>query len=329
MKAGGAGYVAGHAGHMVLASPITLFLSRDTRASVRRADRDGELHRIRPGVYARISDWRQLTPWDRYLARVHAVARTWTDAAFCLESAAALQGLPIFGEPRDIHLISGEARSWRKGDVVVHGFGGERLVGHADGYRATMPFDTAVDLCRVLPPAYALAVADTTRRRGHSGLLGDDFHAAGAAQPNRRGLRQLRWVTDRAVASAESAGESISRAVIEWLGFEAPELQVEYPHDGGVDRADFTWRGRGVIAEFDGYEKYRGATVEQTRQKIIDEKKRENRLRAVASGLARWDWTDAVTHLPLERALRAAGLTPVVPRQSAMLETLASHPRSF
>lgn len=72
---------------------------------------------------------------------------------FCLESAAILSGTPVFGEPRDVHLFDPAGRTWREGDVVVHGsrdvltFAYEghidrtdfswrrlRLLGESDGY---------------------------------------------------------------------------------------------------------------------------------------------------------------------------------------------------
>src|SRR3546814_15194574 len=78
-------------------SPIPLLRTRD-RPGV-RLDREaaaGRLALVRPGVYAPATAWRSLRAWDRYLARVPAVALTHPDAIFCLESAAALLGLPVF-----------------------------------------------------------------------------------------------------------------------------------------------------------------------------------------------------------------------------------------
>jgi len=58
----------------------------------------GRLVRVRHGVYAFALLWNALPPWERYSAKVPA-AMTYPDAVFALESAAALVGMPTFGDP--------------------------------------------------------------------------------------------------------------------------------------------------------------------------------------------------------------------------------------
>jgi hypothetical protein len=304
-------------------------LTRDQPATVQRLDRNRQLHRVRPGVFARASDWAVLAPWERYLARVHAVARTWADPVFCLESAAALQGMPVFGEPRLVHLLSADGSTWHEGDVAVHGLRDGRCAVHAEGIRLTTAAETTLDLCRVLPPAFALAVADAFLRSQPAGQPPIDLSARGRAQLNRRGLRQLDWVQVRATGVAESVGESVSRAVIEWLGCEEPELQAEFRFEGRTDRADFFWRRRGIIGESDGYGKYDAAHVAVARAHFIDEKRREDRLRRNVGTVIRWDWKDTLHWRDLWAKLRAGGLVPVRPMNPAMLETLSENPRSL
>ena len=284
---------------------------------------------MRPGVYARVNDWAALAPWERYLARVHAVARTWVDPVFCLESSAALRGMPTFGEPRLVHLLSADGSTWHEGDVAVHGLRDGRRTTRAEGIRLTSAVDTALDLCRVLPPAFALAVADALLRSQPVGQPPIDLSAGGRAQLNRRGLRQLDWVQARATRLAESVGESVSRAVIEWLGCEEPELQAEFRFEGRTDRADFFWRRRGVIGESDGYGKYDADNVAAARSHFVDEKRREDRLRRNVGPVIRWDWSDTMHWRNLLAKLRAGGLVPVRPMNTAMLEMLSDHPRSL
>ena len=106
--------------------------------------------------------WVRLAPWERYLARVHAFALLHPDAVFSHESAAALSGLPIFGEPRDIHVYDPDrAQSRRFGDVCVHTSTDRCTITDRAFARTTSVAQTAIDLMRVLPPAYALAVADS------------------------------------------------------------------------------------------------------------------------------------------------------------------------
>ena len=307
----------------------TLLFSRDQPFDVARRDRDGRLHRIRAGVYIRKDIWARLQPWERYRVRVLAVAGTWSTPVYCLESAAVLQGLPIFGEPTHIHVLSSDGRSWTEGDVIVHGHTDGREVVDAAGQGVTSVADTAVDLARVLPPAFALAVVDAAARLLRAGGVALDVSARGRSQSNRRGVRQLDWVQARATAQSESAGESVSRAVIEWLGYEEPELQREFFYERVTDRSDFYWRRLRIIGESDGYGKYDADDPEAMKAHFIREKKREDRLRRHEGGFARWEWADTMRFESLDGKLRDGGLAPLHPRQPWLLSTLAHNPRSF
>ncbi|WP_052226238.1 hypothetical protein [Microbacterium mangrovi] len=309
---------------MLHPSPIPLLRARDHPNRDRMA-RDPALRVVRRGVYAERADWGALTPWGRYLARVHAVALVWDHPTFCLESAAALQGQPVFDEPRDIHLLG--RTSWHVGDVRVHGSADARPIIDLGGIHTTDLITTAVDLGRMLQPAQALAVADATLRMRGGPI---DFAARGESQANGRGIRQLRWVQEHARAEAESVGESFSRAVIDWLGYEQPRLQAEFRTDGYLDRVDFHWPRQRVLGESDGYGKYDASSPRAMKAHFVKEKKREDRLRRRPDidGFARWDWGDTLRFEPLDAALRAAGLMPVRPRQWAMLRTLGTNPRA-
>lgn len=305
-----------------------LLLAREHPTGLPRLERDASLHRIRAGVYVARARWDALEPWHRYRLRVEAVARTWKDPVFCLESAASLRSMPVFGEPRSIHLLDPGGTSWREGDVIVHSTRDMRAATSIDGMLATTVEDTTLDLCRVLPPAFALGIADHAAR-----VLGAGFPASlgerGREQSLRRGVRQLDWIDAHVDASAESVGESLSRAVMWWLGYERPESQVVFSAEGETDRVDFFFRRRGVIAESDGYGKYDADDVEEAKRHFIREKRREDRLRRQVSGFARWDWADALRWRPLDRALRAAGVDPVRPRDVRGLATLTVNPRSL
>ncbi|MFH8250947.1 hypothetical protein ACH3VR_11320 [Microbacterium sp. B2969] len=272
--------------------------------------------------------WDALKPWERYRLRVEAVGRTWTDPLFCLESAASVLGAPVFGEPRWIHLLNPGGASWREGDVVVHGTGDERLTSMVGGMTVASLHDTMLDLCRVLPPAFALAVADHVARRSRSSDSGP-LSERGRAQKNRRGVRQLDWIDQHLDPAAESVGESCSRAVIHWLGYEAPLTQVTFTYEDVVDRVDFYFEHRRIIGESDGYGKYDATDAEASKQHFIAEKKREDRLRRYEGGFSRWDWKDTLAWRPLDRALRAAGLSPIRPADARGLASLATNPRSF
>ncbi len=310
-------------------SPVELFRVRDARIT-RQRYRAPEFVRVRTGVYAACGAWSALRPWERYLARVHAFSVLHPEAIFSHESAAALHDLPIFGEPRDIHVFDpGRSRSRRFGDVLVHTSEDVPPVHAAAGIRVVSALHTAVDLMRVLPPAFALAVADavTSPARGLGGTM-PELRALASDQVNRRGRAQLAWLWPRIDGLAESAGESVSRAVIEWCGFEPPRIQQEFRFDGFTDRVDFFWEGLRIAGESDGYGKYLADTPQQTVEQVVREKRREDRLRRNLAGFTRWDWSDTMQVDPLRRALLQVGV-PVVQRPDhAFLQTLRTNPRS-
>lgn len=207
----------------------------------------------------------------------------------------------------------------RFGDVVVHATQTARDVVAIDSVFATDLTATVVDAARHLPPAYALAVADDALRRG----LGREHLRDWSLQDsNRRHERMLAWVWDFADPLAESVGESVSRAVIMWLGFATPVLQQVFDFEGFADRTDFWWPKVRAIGESDGYGKYAAFTAQAAVDAVVREKVREDRLRRFADGFARWDWPDSHRVSPIERKLIRAGVPFVAPRDNAMLATL-------
>jgi len=308
-------------------SPIPFVLARQ-RLSQQAPQHDTALVRIHPGVYAARDGWLELKPWDRYRARVHAVQLTWRDPVFCLESAASLLGLPVFGEPHHVHVLARGSKTITRGRITAHAFQDRRDLISDAGLSATSAADTVLDLGRVLPPAFGLAVADAAL---HDGRLGDSVvqlqrHAI--AQAARRGQRQLDWILSSADASSESVHESVSRAVIGWLGYQRPELQTWFHYEGAHDRADFYWRNARVIGEADGFGKYDAADAGGSKSRLIAEKLREDRLRRHERGFVRWEWGDALHPHRLDAKLRAGGLVPVHAPNAALLATLADNPRS-
>ncbi len=287
-------------------------------------------HRVRSGVYVELDAWMALPPWKRYAVRVHAFAAKNPGAIFCLESAAVLWGLPLFGHPRDIHVYdTTRAASRWFGDVVVHTSGDERAVTALAGFHVTSLIDTVVDLARVLPPAHALAVADTAVSARQGGWCDvDELRDLASTQANRRGRARLEWLWPRVDGRSESVGESVSRAVIEWSGFEQPELQREFHYEGYDDRSDFYFVSVRVVGESDGYDKYRSEDPAEAARLMIDEKLREDRLRRYEGGFARWDLAGAFAVAPMREALLQAGVPQVRPPQRDMLSTLRSSPRS-
>lgn len=302
-------------------SPVPLIQRVDAPATVDRDVRAGRLRRMAPGVYAAVDRWRALAPWDRYLARVHALALARPGSVFGAESSAALWGLPLLGEPAEIHVLARDAGlSRRLGDVRTHAVSDAREVRSEGGLLLLSPAETAVDVARERHPALALAVADAAVRL--DGGRAEDLIGLNESRVAGRGRRAARWALSRATPLGETALESVSRALIEWLGFPAPVLQqILLGPDGEEFRADMFWPELRVIGEADGRVKYDGTHGDGVAA-VIEEKRREDILRRGAGGFARWMWRDLDADPGLRAILRAAGLREIRPPHLAPIESL-------
>ncbi|HYJ50553.1 MAG TPA: hypothetical protein VEX12_11610 [Microbacterium sp.] len=302
--------------------PLPLFHS----AEISHSERDiatGHLVRVRRGVLAPASLWWALPPWRRYEARVHAVAMTHPGVVFCLESAAAMRSLPLFGDPLEVHVLdSPESTARLSGGIRLHTTCDDRAIADVGGARVTSAADTVIDLARSRHGAIALAVADAAMRADPL-LTVEALVAENERRSNSRGRRRARWALHRATPVAETVLESVSRAAIEWLGFEEPELQVEFRTDGFTDRVDMWWKEGRVVGEADGDLKYDGS-LEPPTTAIAKEKDRDRRLRRHTSGLAHWGWRDVWQIDPLREVLFTTGLRPIGPESSRELYTLSA-----
>lgn len=234
-------------------------------------------------------------------ARFRAHARGKADLH---HSAAALWGMPTIGEwPATVHVaaIAG-ARGRTKGDVHEHVLpDGVTLLTHR-GELLTSVADTAVGLACVLPFADAVAIADFALHvpRGGSALCtGVDLESSLQLYRGRKGYPAARAVIRFADGLSGSPGESHSRANMHLCGFVIPELQVPF-HDscGLIGVTDFFWRSINRIGEFDGLGKYlreEFARGKDPAQVVIDEKIREDRLRACGPSVSRWLFNTATS----------------------------------
>lgn len=313
----------------IVRPPVPLLTAGEARA-LRIDVSSREYARVRPGIHASSAGVSRLAPWERYALRVHAFELACPGATMCLESAAVLHGLPSFGECRDIHVFAAHRSASRRfGDVSVHTSVDPREVVEIAGVRVTSLLDTVVDLARALPPAQALAVLDAATSPAQGGAVTrDEVRQRATQRADQRGARQLAWVLDTADPLAESPGESVSRAVILWSGFEVPLLQQDFHYEGVHDRVDFLFPSNGAIGESDGWGKYDLADPEAAKRHLTNEKRREDRLRRNRHPFGRWDYAGAVRVGPLTEALESAQVRRVGAPDRARLATLQRTPRS-
>jgi hypothetical protein len=303
------------------ASPVAL-LRRDDVPHPDRGIRTKQLVAVSRGVYSDARAWRALAPWERYLARVHAVGLRNPDAVFILESGAALRGLPVLGEPADVHLAALPLATYRSiAGVRVHTARALPACEELDGLLVATPDELAIDIARHRHHAIGLAVAGAVLR-ANSDIDTDSLRVLNETRLSKRGRRHARWVIDRATGVPESTLEQVSLAVIEWLGFPPPELQkwILGPGHGEDDRLDFWWEETRTGGEADGDVKYAGQDAVEV---LRNRRDRDARLldRGVRA-TAHWGWHDVRRVAPLRAALRAAGLRQEQPENTAELRSL-------
>jgi hypothetical protein len=310
----------------------------------------GKLVRIRRGFYVETSQWLMAQPWIRFAWTVAAAARAIPGLVLCRETAAFVMGIPILRTPSYVDCVAqNPSRSGRRrptlsmvrtgndaqyiltdrGFPLRYHVNPEASREKFGEFRGTGLVHTALDVAFSLPLSQSLVVADGVARKlwkagtlaPESNLLDvDHIAAAFQAHPHAAARRRAELALSLASPLAESAGESFSRAVFQFLGFEQPELQHDFSDmDGFIGRSDFWWPGtegrKGVVGEFDGKAKYitpelrNGATAEEA---VYNEKLREDRIRALGFGFARWGWADVENPERLRRKLIGAGLLPGV-----------------
>lgn len=284
--------------------------------------RRGEVTRVIRGCYVDSAYWAALGSGDRHRALAQLSVLVFGDElVFSHRTAAALWRLPVLGEwPARVHTAGPRGgAAHRSATLARHALGIEIASELVDGLRLTPLAVTVAQIAASESFASGLVVADAAlRRRSHlvSGLTSsvtaaELAHAADAVALNHGGAR-ARSVAAFADGRADRPGESISRASMRAAGLTMPELQVElYGASGKRYFADFYWRELMLIGEFDGAAKYsnleflRGRTPAQA---LLDEKEREDDLRAARHGFSRWGWQVARSPARLSAQLRMAGV---------------------
>jgi hypothetical protein len=177
---------------------------------------------------------------------------------------------------------------------------------------------TVLDLAATSTFLEAVVVADRALlvdrpRRRPPMTTRDQLEAARDRAKPFRAFVRTQAVLSFAVTQAESPLESVSRVNLRVAGFPRPRLQVpHYDSAGFIGAPDFYWEEFGLVGEADGDVKYLDAKVrggKSAEQVVLDEKIREDRLRAMPRKVARWRWSTAISPSLLRRKLTAEGLT--------------------
>lgn len=271
--------------------------------------------KVRHGSYLPREEWEAAGKERRYELYVRSTVESMKVAApLARESAAALLGLPIIGRwPTVVHVVE-KARPGGRGSahVIRHSTRYPPEVVVVDGTAVTSAVRTVIDLARVRTFASGLASADHALRHGL--VTAAELETEIARLTGTRGIQRARAVVAHADGRAESVGESLSRAQMITLAVPLPALQKEFfDEDGFIGRTDFWWPELSLCGEFDGFVKFgRGlaATDEDAREALWREKQREDRLRRLGHGMARWIWDQAHDLEAFARVMASVGLVP-------------------
>ena len=300
-----------------------------TDRALRAAVADKTLFHLRRGWYMDAAERRRLTPEQRHLAHVIAVARdTQGGAVMSHTSAGVLWRLPFYRiRFSKVHMTTSAPRRISSApDVTRHvaPLPAEDFV-TIDGIRCTSLARTVFDLCRHLPLEAAVAIADAAERmmgariREWDQAAVDSWRAGMQARldlgAGARGIRQARWVAGFADGLAQLPGESVSRLQLHRLGFAPPQLQVPVPGPHGrMYFVDFGLDDANSFGEFDGKRKYvdeamrSGLTLEEV---MLEEKQREDWIRgSTQRRFARWGSAHIATARGLSRRLATFHISP-------------------
>lgn len=269
----------------------------------------GELHRLRYLCYIRGNKWNALGPRsqakERILAHAHGTLTTSAGGfVYSHLSAARLHGLFVWGVDDKVHVLHTTRPSsdrWGK-DVRGHteSFTEDDVV-QVQGLRATTLERTIFDSARMLSYPKALVIMD------HGLRVGADrsrLTSLAAVSSGKRGIRTLRKALVNADPRSESAGETLTRELMQRLSIRPPQPQFEVQSRLGRHRMDFAWEEEKLALEFDGRTKY--FDFNPTEEVIFQERRREKALVEEGWRFIRIEWKDLFQERAFkERILRA------------------------
>lgn len=326
---------------LILPSDMEL-AGQDSRLLARLCN-SGRYVRVRRSVYTEATEWNALDEPSQYGLRAAAFTlATKQPPIFCLATAALLWGLWTSGTPEKLHVVTDQAGGGRsRGDTTRHLGPLDAGVVRCGPLLLTDKLTTTLGLVTRLKFEQAVAVCDSSlyeaRYPRQSNvflpvdvpatdhdpvwnndepqglpLLKSDLLNAADSLPSKAAYTRAVAVIDFASGLSGSAGESISRVRMAQLGFAAPELQHCFTlRDGRNAFVDFWFERQLKAGEFDGRAKYLrqdwagGRSIEE---RILDEKNREDQIRAQGVGFFRWTWQEMMDLRGFERLLRQAGI---------------------
>jgi very-short-patch-repair endonuclease len=260
-----------------------------------------QAHLLHPGrgLYAVTEDVDQeAEAWHRHLcAGAHLL---YDDASLTSASAALAHGLPVWGvdlRRPDLHRPVDRAVGVKAFRVRPRPKNPTRPLPVTTDLGATDEVGTAlVQLALDHGPVAGSVSADHALHVGKVTLDQlDDAASLVSSWPRSSRVRAMLGFVD---GRSESVGETRCRIELMAHGIQlTPQVPIREPNGGLIGRVDFLVEGTMVIVEFDGKVKYADGDANV----LWDEKRREDRLRALGYTVVRITWAD------LERPGAAVG----------------------
>lgn len=250
--------------------------------------RSGDLHRLRPGVFVDRCVWEATEVHARYALLVRGVLLGHPQWLASHHAALALLGLPLFGVDTTLVDVAAAVRTSKK-RIGLH-------VHVATPAQRTLIIDpstqtvSAADACVLTAADHGfqagVVAMDAAAKRGM---------ATAAALTRALGTSTIRYGADQARAAiaavdptCESPGETRTRLILAAAGLDVRSQVSLHDGEGFVGRVDFLVGDR-VVVEFDGAVKYAGLDGKRA---LMEEKRREERLRDAGFRVVRVTWAD-------------------------------------
>lgn len=290
----------------------------ERRSLTRDVERGLLLLRVRQGVHVERTAFELLSPEDQHIVRMRAFAAASPEpVVFSHWSAAVLHGLPVLRR-RLAKVHTTVRRAGARGEQGVSG----HLFALTDD--EVVPFGpllatgvgrTVVDVAGASPFEEGVMAADAAL---HDGVPRDLLAEAADLVGPRQALRRITDVIRFADPGAESAAESVSRATMMRIGIAPPLLQHRLTlRDGSEAALDFAFPWVRAAGEVDGERKLLDpAIAPDARRALVEEKAREDEVRTMVTGLARWGWIQAGDVIALSVVLHRIRVDPAAPRAS-------------
>ena len=301
--------VAEHRGGYIL-RPDLLDLGVTDR-QIKDAIRQKVLTRLRPGTYAP-RGYHDLRPEERHrLLAFAAQDKLPSGIVLSHQSAAVFHTGVSYGLDLNTVHVTRPSRTTARNEAGVIHHGGllrDEDIVEVDGHLLVVPTRAALETAAIAGTEAGLVQTSFVLRHGASA---EELHERLARMARWPGVAKARLSVVWASPDCESVGEVRSIYMFRMGGLPVPRMQVEYFDLNGtsIGRVDFDWEDFCHCGEFDGLAKYGrlnpygGGDLGQV---IVDEKRREDRIRGLGRGMSRWVWSELYSPAATCRRIRAA-----------------------